>query len=175
MSSSSPARRVGIALDEPRGELALERDHGQAVAEQVVQVARDPQPLLGDGEPRELLAGVAQLAVRPRDRAPNAAISAPIATDVSASATATELVAARLAEPDPDGGARTPVTSERRDARGRSSPRRRRSRRTAATNDGGAPARAAADREQREQRRAPATTAPAPRRASQAAGGSTAR
>ena len=57
-------RGRGIALHQPRCELALERDHREAVPEQVVQVARDPQALLGDRELGELLARLLQLAVR---------------------------------------------------------------------------------------------------------------
>jgi hypothetical protein len=37
------------------GQLALERDQRQAVAEQIVQVAREPQALLADRQPRDLL------------------------------------------------------------------------------------------------------------------------
>ena len=48
-----PLRSVGSSA--PR-ELALEGDDRQAVAEGVVEVARDPVALLGDGQRRELLA-----------------------------------------------------------------------------------------------------------------------
>ena len=54
----------GIALEQLLGELALERDHRERVAEQIVEVPGDPQPLLRHGEPRELPAGRAQLPVR---------------------------------------------------------------------------------------------------------------
>ena len=57
------ARR--ITLDELHRQLALERDQRERVAEQVVQVARDPHSLLGDGGPGELLARGTKLPVRP--------------------------------------------------------------------------------------------------------------
>jgi hypothetical protein len=59
----------GLPLDELPRELALEGDHGQAVAEQVVKVARDPQALVRHSDASKLLTGCAQLAVRPGDPA----------------------------------------------------------------------------------------------------------
>src|SRR5262249_39767586 len=45
-----------LALDELARQLALQCDHRQAVTEQVVEVTGDSQPLLRDGQPRQLLA-----------------------------------------------------------------------------------------------------------------------
>jgi hypothetical protein len=53
-------RPLRVRFERPSGQLALERDQRQAVAEQVVQVARDPQPLLRDRHPGQLGAGLLQ-------------------------------------------------------------------------------------------------------------------
>ena len=50
----------GLGPSAPRElhrQLALERDHGEIAAHHVVQIAPEPQPFLGDGEPRPGLAG----------------------------------------------------------------------------------------------------------------------
>ena len=63
-------RRLGRLLThQPAGELGLQRDHRQAVAEQVVQIARESRALLGDRKPRELGACRVQLALRARKSA----------------------------------------------------------------------------------------------------------
>ena len=54
-------RPLGRRGQEPAGQFALQRDQGEAVPEQVVQVAREAQALLGDGAPRQLLARGPQL------------------------------------------------------------------------------------------------------------------
>ena len=46
-----------LALRQPRGQLGLQDDHRQGVAEQVVQVARDALPLGERREPLDLLVG----------------------------------------------------------------------------------------------------------------------
>ena len=53
-SAISRGRLVRASRQQPPGQLRLERDHRQAVAEQVVQVAREAQALLGDGQLGEL-------------------------------------------------------------------------------------------------------------------------
>jgi hypothetical protein len=52
---------VQIAGSEATGGLGLDHHHGQGVAQQIVQVTGETQPLLGDGVPRQLLAGVPEL------------------------------------------------------------------------------------------------------------------
>ena len=52
-----------VALGQPARQLALQRDQRQGVAEQVVQVAGEAQPLLGDGEAGELVPGLHQFGV----------------------------------------------------------------------------------------------------------------
>jgi hypothetical protein len=46
---------VWLLGKQPAGELALERDEGEAVAEKVVQIPGEPEPLLVDGHPGQLL------------------------------------------------------------------------------------------------------------------------
>ena len=59
---------VGVPGQQPAGELALDRDERQAVAEDVMEVAGDPVALLGDGQRRELLLRGVELRVRPPQR-----------------------------------------------------------------------------------------------------------
>ncbi len=54
-----------IAGQQAAGELALDRDQRQAVAEDVVQVTGDPIALRGDGQRGELLTGGVKLLVGP--------------------------------------------------------------------------------------------------------------
>ena len=49
-------RAVGVDVDQPVGQLGLHRDHGQGVAEDVVQVAGEPVALVVQGQPGVLLA-----------------------------------------------------------------------------------------------------------------------
>ena len=55
-------RRLEVARRQPARRLRLDHHHRQRVAEQVVQVAGEPQPLLGDRGTGQLLPGLAQLA-----------------------------------------------------------------------------------------------------------------
>nr|AEM44315.1 two-component system sensor kinase [uncultured bacterium] len=52
---------VRLAGQQPVGQLAFEGDGGQAVAQQVVEVAREAQPFLVDGEPGQVGAGLVNL------------------------------------------------------------------------------------------------------------------
>jgi hypothetical protein len=61
-----------VVLGQPAGELALERDQRQAVAQQVVEVTGEAQSLLGDGVADQLLAGLDQFGVD-RDEVPHPA------------------------------------------------------------------------------------------------------
>ena len=54
---------VRVEPDQPAGQLGLDRDDGQRVAEDVVQVAGEPVALVLDRQPGDLLAGRGQLAV----------------------------------------------------------------------------------------------------------------
>ena len=74
------ARRGSLSTS-LRRQLGLERDQGERVAEQVVQVAGDPQPLLGDGEPGELLACGSRSFRFARVVLPREAMTAPTASD----------------------------------------------------------------------------------------------
>src|SRR5207249_9813005 len=56
--------QTGGGLDQPAGELALQCDDRETVAEQIVQVTGKAQPLLSDRKPSNLLAGQRQLLVR---------------------------------------------------------------------------------------------------------------
>ena len=49
IDSSSALARGGVDVDQPRGELGLDRERGQGVAEHVVDVAGHPLPLGDDG------------------------------------------------------------------------------------------------------------------------------
>ncbi|GAA3071099.1 hypothetical protein GCM10020254_13610 [Streptomyces goshikiensis] len=51
---------VDVAGRDPAGHLRLHHDHREGVAQQVVQVAREAQPLLVDRRPGQLLPGVPQ-------------------------------------------------------------------------------------------------------------------
>ena len=54
-----------IVVDEATRELALEGDDGEAVTQRVVEVAGDPRTLIGDREPRQLVARGDERPVRP--------------------------------------------------------------------------------------------------------------
>ncbi len=56
--------RVHVGAGQPAGGLGLHDDHGQGVAEEVVQVAGEAQAFLLDRAPGEFLAGGAQVAYR---------------------------------------------------------------------------------------------------------------
>ena len=58
-------RRGRIAVDQPAGQSGLDRDRGQRMTEDVVQIPADPFPFRGDRGDRELLPGPAQLDVQP--------------------------------------------------------------------------------------------------------------
>ena len=47
---------MGVVVHDSSRDLGLQCDHRQTVAEQVVEIAGDPQTLFGDGEDREILA-----------------------------------------------------------------------------------------------------------------------
>ena len=64
----SPGGPLRVALGQPSGEAGLDRDRGQRVAEQVVQVAGDAGALVLGGQPGDLGAGRGELDVRPDDR-----------------------------------------------------------------------------------------------------------
>ena len=81
------------------------------VAEQVVQVAGDPQALLGDGQRGRAPRAPRQLAVGRASASPNAAISAPIARIVSAYAATVEPSEPATARPIATAAAVTPVTT----------------------------------------------------------------
>ena len=56
-----PARELRVAVERGLGAVGLDRDHAQPVGDDVVQLARDPRPLLGHRELRGPLALVLEL------------------------------------------------------------------------------------------------------------------
>ena len=109
----SRAARLRVGVQQPRGELGLQRDHRQAMAEQVVQVAREAQPLLGDGAPRDLAARLAQRHVGAISR-PNENIRKPMASVVAVSEIVGGVGAVETAHGRERRAAEDPAAAERR-------------------------------------------------------------
>ena len=57
-------RAGGVDVEQALGELRLDRDHGQRVPEDVVEVAGEPVALLGDREPAVLVVATISWALR---------------------------------------------------------------------------------------------------------------
>ena len=55
-SSRAAGGRARVAVERRLGRVGLDRDHAHAVGDDVVQLARDPRPLLGDRGVRAPLA-----------------------------------------------------------------------------------------------------------------------